>query len=76
MNPNGCPIKMTYFTTTQYTNYSLATGSSLLWLVIQKFPLLTPVHQTGTLQAMKLQITRMSLDSPNILMIDLTCGEG
>lgn len=25
VNPNGCPVKMTYFVTTQYTNYSLVT---------------------------------------------------
>lgn len=26
-NPNGCPLKMTYFTSLNYTNYTLVTGT-------------------------------------------------
>ena len=38
-NPNGCPIKMTYFTSLDYTNYTLVTGILLtivhnLWLIV------------------------------------------
>lgn len=39
-NPNGCPIRMTYFTSTQYTNYSLVTSMSRPWFADMLFCLL------------------------------------
>jgi len=30
-NPNGCPVKMTYFTSLSYTNYTLVTGAFYLF---------------------------------------------
>jgi hypothetical protein len=31
-NPNGCDIKMTYFTSLNFTNYTLVTGARVLQL--------------------------------------------
>jgi hypothetical protein len=39
-NPNGCPVKMTYYTSLNYTNYTLVTGMILVALV--SLPTLIP----------------------------------
>lgn len=62
VNPNGCKPKMTYFTSINYTNYTLVTGWSSSCFV-RILAIIIP-SQIGTLPATKSQTTRKPLPHP------------